>query len=403
MKINKSILAAALGLSAVGLANAGTVYMTGSTACRGTVYSALIAPGVVFTAAPEYTAYDGGTTGNNAGNGANYMYFHGTAQNGGGDLVVSCHWSGSEAGILDVASNTVVTETFIDPAIVVPGGSDNGTNQPTTISAAVNLGMGDNNQAASRTKLPTISAKTQVAVVTFKWIRNNGVWTGSNVTSEQIRTALLGGAKRALFTGNAADVNDYVYVSGRDNLSGTRVNTFADSGFGIFTAPSQIMMDSAGNMLPLSYTTNVDLSITTNYAGDFGFTSGGTLSKTLNASTAAPAADLVAGNVNGYSVISYLSKGDADNAIGAGHNGAELTYNGVAFSPTNIIEGAYTFWGNEYIYKANNVANGTDAAKTYTALAAATGIPAYCDGVKAIKPSAMHAKRINATSDVTHN
>ena len=52
MKMNKSILAAAL-VAAVALdLNAGTVYMTGSTAMRGVVYNTIRAPGAVFTAAP---------------------------------------------------------------------------------------------------------------------------------------------------------------------------------------------------------------------------------------------------------------------------------------------------------------------------------------------------------------
>jgi hypothetical protein len=47
MKVNKSILAAVLGMSVVGVSQAGTVYVTGSTAARGAVFSALTTPGRV--------------------------------------------------------------------------------------------------------------------------------------------------------------------------------------------------------------------------------------------------------------------------------------------------------------------------------------------------------------------
>jgi hypothetical protein len=173
------------------------------------------------------------------------MAFQGTLVGGSGTTTIECAWSGSEAGIKDVA--TGLSENFIDPSLL--DGNDHGTNVPATLtSQPVDLAMGDNAQAYSRTKTPVITANTEVGVITFKWVRNNGLWTGSNVTASQIRQALNGFCPRAVFDGNSADVNDYVYVSGRDNQSGTRVNTFGDSLYGIFSSPSQIEMNSSGVM-----------------------------------------------------------------------------------------------------------------------------------------------------------
>ncbi|HLP77691.1 MAG TPA: hypothetical protein VK327_12325 [Candidatus Paceibacterota bacterium] len=378
--MNKSLLAVALGLGVAGISHAGTVYMTGSTAMRSTVYAALNAPGVVFTAAPSVTLFQGG------GSGANFMAFSGTLVGGAGSTTVQCHWSGSEGGINDVAAGTL--ETFIDPALL--DGTDHGTAVPaTTITHAADLAMADNSQAYSRTKTPVLTTGAKVGVITFKWVRNNGLWTGTNVTSSMIRQALGGFCPRAVFSGNAADVNDYVYVSGRDNMSGTRVNAFGDSGFGIFTVPNQIEMNNSGVMQ------NLDGAGT--YAGDFGFTSGGTLAKTMGADTTV-ASDLW-NSVTGYSVIAYLSAGDAATAITAGAK--ELAYNGVAFSPEAVKEGTYTFWGNEYIYRANGA--GTEAQSVYTKLAATSGINNYCDGVKAIKLTDMHTKRNSPAGDPSHN
>lgn len=385
MKLNKSILAVALGLSLASLGNAGTVYMTGSTAMRSIVYAALINPGTVFTAAPQVTTYDGSSA-----SGANYMAFEGTLVGGSGTTVLQCHWSGSEAGILNVASNTVVTSTFIDPSLFnhavntgLPG---------STVTAGANLAMGDNDQQYSRTTKPTLTKKAAVGVITFKWIRNKGLWTGTNVTDSQIRQAFSGFCPRAVFSGVDGQTNDFVYVSGRNNQSGTRVNAFGTCGYGILTIPKQIEMNNSGVMQDLDSPNGV-------YAGDYGYESGGTLCKTLQADTTA-AADLWNG-VTGYSVIAYGGVGDADAGIALG--ATELAYNGVPFSRAAVLEGTYGFWGNEFIFAANNVASGSEADKAFNLLAATTGINTFCDGIKAIKLTDMHCTRPGPTGDPAHN
>jgi hypothetical protein len=388
MKINKFAMAAALGLGIAGVCNAGTVYLTGSTSMRSVVYNTIIAPGAVFTAAPVTTVYQGGTTGNNAGSGANYMAFSGTLVGGSGTTIIQCHWTGSEGGIGDVTSNTVVQNTFMDPSLM--DGADHGTNSPAlTVSDYVNLAMADSSQAFSRTKTPKLTTGAEVAVITFKWVRNPGKWTGTNVTDSEIRQALGGFCPLAVFSGNAADTTSYVYVSGRDNQSGTRVNTFGDSGFGIFTTPVQIEMNSSGIMQ----------LVNGSYGGDFGFSSGGTLAGTLGANTTA-ATDSLNGGA-GYSVIGYLGYNDANKAIGLG--AVELTYDGVPFSTAAVKEGTYTFWGNEYVYQANNVLAGSEPNKVYKSLAATTGINAYCDGLNSIKLTDMHSTRSGPNSDPSHN
>jgi hypothetical protein len=275
----------------------------------------------------------------------------------------------------------------MDPSLM--DGADHGTNVPApTVSASVNLAMADNAQSFSRTKKPTLTTGSEVGVITFKWVRNPGKWTGSNVTDSQIRQALGGFCPLAVFTGNAADTS-YIYVSGRDNQSGTRVNAFGDSGFGILTTPVQIEMNGSGVMQ----------QVNGSYGGDFGFSSGGTLAGTLGANTTAATDSLNGGT--GYSVIAYLSVGDAATAVTAG--ATELTYDGVPFSSAAVIEGTYTFWGNEYIYQANNVTSGTEANNIYKLLSATTGINAFCDGVKAIKLTDMHCTRTGPNSDPSHN
>jgi len=390
MKINKYILAAALGMGVAGVSNAQTVYITGSTAFRGNTYTALATDGVVFHPAPQITTWSGSSA-----SGSTYMAFTGTAV-GGGALTVQCAWSGSEAGITDVAVPGT-TEQFSTAAL--DGGVHSGA-PASTAAHTVDLAMADNNTPYSRVygdnlnPPAALNNKAEVGVVTFKWVRNPGLWTGANVTDSQIRQALTPpyGAVQAVFDGNPNDLNS-VYVSGRDNSSGTRVNAYGISGFGIFTPPGQIEINNAGVMQQVGG----------KYIGDFGFSSGGTLAATMGGNTTATA-DMVNGG-NGFSVIAYLGYNDAKTAITDG--ATELTYDGVLFSLSAITEGQYTFWGNEYIVE-NNAAV-APATTVYANLSAATGIPATIPAgalntaPAAIRLSDMHTERAGAHGDPQHN
>jgi hypothetical protein len=181
-----------------------------------------------------------------------------------------------------------------------------------------------------------------------------------------------------------------MYISGRDNGSGTRVNTFGDTGFGIFTSPSQIEIDSTGNMILVGGV----------YAGDFGYSSGGTLAKTMGTSTVGKDDPYMATTGKGFSVVAYLSRGDADTAIGLG--AVELAYNGVAQSRANVIEGTHTLWGNEYILQ--HAGASVAAQGVYKVLGPLGGIDANVgSGTKAIKLGDMHCTRNGPNSDPSHN
>ena len=380
MNFKKIILAVALSLGMAGLSNAGTVYMTGSTAFRNSVYNTLNAAGAVFDSAPSFAGYDGSSAG-----GCNYMTFVGTI--GGVAMTVKCHWSGSEAGVKDVVTGQ--TETFLDDSL--NGTGYNAGVPGATINASADLAMADNAQRFSRTPTPELATGSSVGIIPFTWVRNpSSLWTGANnVTDQQIRQAMKGFCHLALFTGNNADTT-YVYVSGRNNGSGTRVNAFGTSGFGIFTSPNQIELDASGNMQFLASVGD--------YAGDDGFESGGTLAGTLGVDTATKS-DLFNGGT-GFTVLSYLGRGDANKAISLG--AVELTLNGVASTTANIVEGKYNYWGVEYIYQKNGAS--VDAQSVYGKLAnTSTGINANLDGTTGIKLTDMHATRTGPTADPVHN
>ena len=204
-----------------------------------------------------------------------------------------------------------------------------------------------------------------------------------------IRQALGGFCVRSVFTGVAGQT-DFVYVSGRDSGSGTRLNTFDENGFGAFTPPNQIKITSSGAMVDNDPPNGA-------YEGDFGYSSGGLLAATMGGNTTAQP-DLANGGT-GFSVIGYASPSDTATAIA---NGAtELSYDGVTFSPAAVKEGMYTFWGNEYVYAANSA--GAEALTVYNRLINPAGVANTLDGVTGIKLGDMHCTKANPVADPVHN
>jgi hypothetical protein len=384
MKIHKSILTAALALGVAGASQANDVFISGSTALRTVVYNALITPNLVFTNTSPivFTGYGG------SGSGDTYMAFSGTLV-GGGTANIFTYWSGSEAGIADVATGK--TETFISDAALNGldnAGTPSGANAQ---SSTVNLAFGDNAQAYSRTTSPVLTGK-EIGVVTFKFVRNAGVWTGTNVTDELFRVAVEGGAPIGQFTG-ANDDSSYVYVAGRDTSSGTRANVLGDTGYGILNAVDQVILTSGALADD----------------GNTGQSSGGTLAKSLTYNTVS-GTDTINGGT-GFSIIAYLGYSDAATALagtGGGVPAVECSYNGVPFSIANIENGTYNLWGNEYIYQAPSLSTVNPTALTVynllnrsgdTLFATAFGNP-YTVGIPL---SAMHASRPGPLGNPTHN
>ena len=109
MKISTHITAALLALGIVSQAGADpVVYLTGSTAFRSTVDTALLNNtgtnngGVFDSGSVTYVTY-----GNANPLSANYLVVHGTINNGATPLYLDVAWSGSEAGIASVCNTTL--------------------------------------------------------------------------------------------------------------------------------------------------------------------------------------------------------------------------------------------------------------------------------------------------------
>src|ERR1039458_1352347 len=380
MNTKSIILAGAIALGFAGMASAATqyVYMTGSTAARNAFYLTIIDGTTVFDATPTVIAQ-----GNSDPSKATYHLFHGKI--GGADTILKAHWSGSEAGISDIAGSG--TQTFLDDTAVTATASPG-----PFVNSVGDLAAADTDKAYSRNPTAAITG-TKVCIIPFIYVKEKGSAAGLvNVTDQNVRQALKGYAVLAQFTGNSADTT-FVYVSGRDNGSGTRVNQFGDPGFGIFSSPFMVQIAANGSM--------IDQTGFGTYLGDYGYSSGGTVATQMGYDLSQPTAvDAANGTgVEKFSVIAYLGRSDANTAEA---NGAtDLTCNGVAYSNAAIKEGQYNLWGNEYVYRRNT--STSQATAVYNKLVASTGVSGHADGTLTIKLSDMHCTRNGPTSDPVHN
>ena len=379
MNTKSIILAGAIGLACASLASAATqyVYMSGSTAARNAFYLTIMDGTTVFDAAPTVVAQ-----GNSDPSKATYHLFHGTIA--GADTILKAHWSGSEGGIADIAGSA--TETFLDDTAVTSS-----TSSGPFITSSVDLAAADNDVSFSRNPKAAVTG-TRVCIIPFIWVKEKGSAAGLlNVTDQSIRQALKGYAVLAQFTANPADTT-FVYVTGRDNQSGTRVNQFGDCGFGIFSSPFMVQINPDGSMVNHGGGT---------YVGDYGYSSGGSIATQMGYDLSqGTSVDVANGTgVEKFSVIAYLGRSDANTAEA---NGAtDLACNGVAYSNAAIEEGQYNVWGNEYVYRRNT--STPQATAVFNKLAASTGVSGHADGTLTIKLTAMHCTRNGPTSDPVHN
>jgi hypothetical protein len=385
MKINRTVLSVGLGLACASLANAATtnyVYMSGSTAARNAVFQTFTNGSAVFDSAPSFDAQ-----GNSNPEKATYVNFYGFINST--PTTVKCLWSGSEAGIADLALEPG-EQFLIDGA-----GSSSSLPGPSLLTTAqnVDLCMADNDKKFSQNPGANIVG-AEVCVIPFELMKEKGSATSlTNVTSAQFRQAIgTVGAKLALFTGNSSDTS-YVYVTGRDNNSGTRVNTLGVTAYGIFQPAYQIEIGSNGQLLdPVG-----DNSFYTD-DGVTGYSSGGTVATQLGYDCSVTVDKLKGGNSTGLNVIAYVGISDGNTALANG--ASQVEFNGVLESPATVKEGQYSLWGNEFIYHLSSPSS--QALAVWTKLSSNTGITANSDGSTTIDLNQMHATRGGPTTDPVH-
>jgi len=332
MKTRNVILATALGLASTAFAdplNPTIVRLCGSTAFRSAIHTNILA---VMTG--ETYAYTGATLAD-----AQQANFVGVIA--GEDVIVKCSWSGSVEGIQALDQPATINTLFLANSVVgTSGGTPNVT--PGTSNEEAEIGMSDVFQGSTVFQ-STELIDTQVAVVPFKVLAGKGAPASlTNVTNLSLQALYTAGkVPLALVTGNNADRTAKLFAMGRNNLSGTRLTTLADTGLGALATVVQYTFNGTAY-------TNV---------GNGGYSSGGNtgvrgaLAQTSTFAT-------------GYNVA-YIGLSDASGAITSGAK--ELTYNGVLYSPTAVREGSYTLWGYQHLFTRDDI--GTVEGAVATAIA----------------------------------
>lgn len=235
--------------------------------------------------------------------------------------------------------------------------------QNTTLYANANLGA----------TAETVSGAGGIAgLIPFVWVKNAALtsdpdytaWTHlTNVTPNLIKQLLTNGKMPiSLATGNAADYNALgsatLYAIGRDEDSGTRINQFAESYFGVNSAPKQyysVALGTSPSSLGIQITGNLALfpaqtvQGTPEPLGHSGFSSGGKVAAELSCygtDTIGARAYFVT-NLGLDDATSFLN---ATSAATGYTRGVALSWNGVPFSVAAMEQGQYSFWGYEHVY-----------------------------------------------------
>jgi len=360
MKMNSiKTLAATLvvGAAATVASATTTIHIVGSTAFRASVMAATV---------NILTSPTAAWTGNSSFLKCTQAVVAGNLTTGGQAVVFEFDWSGSVGGVQTLAQQSpVITKPFPLPdstnalsAISLTGSVGGyGFTGGHFISAgfapgdletvAADVSLSDSFQGSTIFSGSGFSNLTDqvVGVVPFVFVRGNatnapaGFTAISNITTQQAINLLNGGLPLSQFDGNIADDAVAVEVLGRDEDSGTRLDTFAETGFGIQSTPLQYNVTSTSNVITsvVEFPANTVNGISYP-AGHSGFSSGGTLATNLGTPV---------NSSLGQYFIGYVGTSDASTAVGLG--GSILTYNGVAESTSNIVQGLYTFWSYEHV------------------------------------------------------
>jgi hypothetical protein len=224
------------------------------------------------------------------------------------------------------------------------------------------------------------------------------------MTQEAARALFqTGEVSQSFFTGGSttADFANYIYLTGRNEDSGTRIGALAESQFGVTGNPVQFQIGDGSTVytpiqkFPANSTLNTEPQISWAPAGHSGYAGGSNVAFALEYVDPGTSLTFASGknsNNSGASYfVGYLGITDALSAI-SGHttNATALSYNGIPFSYTGVENGSYTFWTREHCYRLT-AHNGDTYGNTIDAIA---------DLLYAVDTDATYS---GSTGVVTHN
>lgn len=340
-----------------------TINVTGATAFRAAALNAIRASYTSVNYAYNGTDFAGST----------YALFVGSFPGISGTTTIRTSFTGSVEGIRDLALNRDVpflpTTGDANPQPVSSGGTQNAV-VANLVPAKAKFAFSDVYQNATPYRTPALGG-ANAGVITFVFVANQGS-TISNVTSQQFRAIAGNGLQPlSLFTGNAADTK-LVYLTGRNDGSGTRVTTLAETAYGYSNPVNQWKPVTTGaepntavttlQYWPVNDGANASVIYNSDLAGNGGFNSGSTLRTVLGGtSTAVKTLDETGATINesedllilGYAGTSDAYTASTNGAVVAGYNGVTITPISSGLSATDaakVYNGQYTFWGYEHFF-----------------------------------------------------
>jgi len=204
--------------------------------------------------------------------------------------------------------------------------------QTGTVSFAFCKGAAHPSVGASYGHLTNITAQNMQALV------NKGYIDLSQITGDTVNDSGI----------------DVVLV-GRNSDSGTRLGVFAETGVGPVTtgANQYIALDKNGVDVSLSTSTGKVDHFALVASDQDGYDSGAFVKATLAAAVESPALPSTKGpGGHPFIEVGYVSAGDL--------GGTQLTYNGVALTQGNVINGTYTLWTTEHFMYDASAVTGAD-------------------------------------------
>jgi hypothetical protein len=225
-----------------------------------------------------------------------------------------------------------------------------------------------------------------VGLIALQWVLGNTSATqvaATNITQQQALALVSGGEIPVMFlTGNTADKNKYLLAVGRNEDSGTRIVAHAEpqNGFGnsvvqfalAFSTNNTSQADGrqtggSGSTVasfdtwPANAPLNTEPGVNWQTDGHSGYIGGGDVKNVLLSSNPSLLASTQGhtsggtlvdtnGNVPAAATNVYFASclGTSDAAVGG--NSVQLSYNGVPFSASNVLNGSYSLWAYEHMF-----------------------------------------------------
>lgn len=391
-----------------------TLEITGATAFRKaallSIHSQYVASGQPFKFAHDKVAGDGSYSG------STYSLWIGTFPGVSGTTTIRCSFNGSVEGIRALVSSPTHDPEYLQTSVLgsvtaIVGGAEQGATSSPREKAQSEIAFSDVSVASTPFAAnPLEPADSAAGVVVFTMLTNQGSPV-TNITSQQFRAMLTNGYQPlSIFTGNTADTTR-VYVTGRNDGSGTRTSYMAESGHGIATpvkqytalvssgeAISEIQLVPAGGVNDSDPGTagvqpyagqdakNASSVWGQDVDGNGGYSSGSGLVSVMgrNASGTSKVwnAAHTTSSTRMFHLATWLSLNDAVTARNAGailcgYNGVKL--DGIAASGdtmtagdlAKVTEGSYTAWSYQQMYRRPSLS--ADVVTVYDGIKGAIG------------------------------